>query len=148
MRLLLLCALLSGCALGPPSAEPPAPTPAAAKPGYALVYLARPARVYASEVYPDVTVNGRDAAALRNGSYTYFYLRPGVYDIAADKAQWYSSGWGDGVRQFVDAGRVYVLRLVADDDGGWGWRVDVDPPGLGALRGLRFVAPGAAFADS
>ena len=147
---LLTLATAAGCALPrvnpSTSSAPPIAAPAAAQPGYALVYLARPRHGYASDVWPDVYLNDTNVVALKNGSYSYVYAPPGRYQVVAKKAQWYSAGWGERIDVFLEPNKTYLLSLEVQDasaDDDRAWVLAESENALSPLRGQRYLPANA-----
>jgi hypothetical protein len=105
--LVLLVALVAGCASGPLFQRSEAP-----EDNEALLYVYRPMQLLASGYSPDIYVNGEKALTLVNGGYSLFRLKPGKFTVIAKGFVIPGSGnhYGWAVEMGLEPGKTYYVR--------------------------------------
>jgi hypothetical protein len=116
-----LVVVLASCASGPPPNAQPFQEAPSAPAGYATLYIYRPYDENGKSPGPQVYINGRDVAGLRNGSYSFVFVRPGTYTVATRPG---GSGAARGLtaeivipglgEHFLLFDRAYGQRMVFD----------------------------------
>lgn len=150
---------LFGCASNIPPRDAPTFTEApAAPPGFATLYIFRPyLSQNAAGVWPVTSLNGRKVADVKVGSYTYIYIKPGVYKITSEKSQALTlldnvpgefkvGGPGSYYLAFITSGRSSVvtvgtspMTLAGPTD--HGWRMLSMPDAMRFLPDMRYLPP-------
>lgn len=119
--MLALAAVLAGCASGPPRDATPFQEVQSAPAGYATLYIYRPFDEVGKLPGPQVYINGREVAGLRNGSYSFVFVRPGTYTVGTRRG---AAGAAAGMtakilipgpgEHFLLFDRAYGQRMVFD----------------------------------
>ena len=124
---------LTGCAVQQPSRGLRSPAP-----GFAKVYVLRPAfSTVSKNESPTLYINNREAARLQIGSYSDFILRPGTYKLAVKPRRSESDVWTGEWEMSVQSDQKYFLAIWNETEHREelkGWYVGLPMPYLVTVR--------------